>query len=381
MTGGGDPEGLPHVNDTTQWGVAGTDLGVPVEHRGRLYIFFGDVPEFDDADPIVYTTDPDPEPHGFRMIPIRQGGPGTSFRPLTVPGLTKTGYLGTNETATGAFSYDGRLYVFVITGNDEPVSSLVSSPDPARDFDLHFRVSDSNGKFWQISPRVVENADCPGLPSDTGVLLWGQAGCGVYLAWMGLEPSRGPSEDLKYYAGPGTPWSGRESDAVALFSVPNITQLSVAWLPGAGRWLMLYSRAFPDSPRESVVCRAAKMPWDWSEEATIFDPEREGAFARYMHEPGRDGRLDSRRGGFGWALLQGLVERLVGGQKTGAGWAYAPFLLNRYTRWDPRERIATIYYLMSTSVPYQVMLMRSQIRFPKNPTQAPRSPGATASGI
>ncbi len=360
MTGGGDPEGLPYINDTAEWGISGTDLGVPVEHRGRLYIFFGDVPEFDDADPIVYTTDPDPEPHGFRMIPILQGGPGTSFRPLTVKGLTETGYLGTNETPTGAFSYDGRLYVFVITGDDEPVSSLVSSPDPARDFDLHFRVSDSNGKFWQISPWVVDNASWPGLPSGAGVLLWGQAGCGVYLAWMELE--QGPSEDLRYYAGPGTPWSERESEAVSLFLVPRITQLSVTWLPEIRRWLMLYSRAFPDSPREGIVCRIGKTPWDWSGEETIFDPDRDGAFGRYMHEPGRDDGLDSRRGG--WAtFLQDLLKLLVQKTRGNSGWVYAPFLLNRYTRWEPQERIATIYYLMSTNAPYQVMLMRSQLEF------------------
>lgn len=344
MTGDYDPEGLPHVNDTTRWGVAGTDLGVPVEHEGRLYILFGDVPEFDDADPISYTTDSDP--HGFRLTPILEGGPGTSFRPLTVKGLTKTGYLGTNETPTGAFSYDGRLYVCVITGNTEPVSSLVSAADPANDFDLHHQISDSGGKFWQIAPQVVENADWTGLPSGSGdgVLLWGQAGRGVYLAWMALEPGRGPSADLRYYAGPEAPWSERESDAVALFSVPNVTQLSVSWVPEARRWLMLYSRAFPDSPREGIVCRAAALPWDWSVEATIFDPNRDGAFGRYMREPGRGG----------------LLTRLL---RPGSGWAYAPFLLDRYTRWDPRKQTATIYYLMSTSVPYQVMLMRSQVWF------------------
>lgn len=367
-TGDADPEGLPHINNTTEWGVAGTDMGAPVEHQGKLYIFFGDVPEFDDADPIAYTTDPDPEPHGFRLTPVLQDGPGTSFRPLRVKRLTDTGYLGTNETPTGAFSYDGRLYVFVVTGDDKPVSSLTSSADPGSDFELHRQISDSSGKFWQVAPWVVNNSDWPGLPENTGdgVLLWGQAGRGVYLAWMKLEPGRGPSGELRYYTGLEMPWSERESDADSLFPVPNITQLSVAWLPEVQRWLMLYSRAYPDLPREGIVCRVAKTPWDWSEEVTIFDPARDGAFGRYMHEPGSDDGLDAEPPRAGWSrvpFLRNLAKLLARKIRDNPGWAYAPFLLNRYTRWDPQERTAKIYYLMSTSVPYQVMLMRTELEF------------------
>ena len=87
-TGDYDPEGLPHINNTAEWGVVGTDLGVPVEHREKLYIFFGDVMEFDDATPIAYTTELDPEPHGFPLTPILQDGPGTNFRSFNARGLT-----------------------------------------------------------------------------------------------------------------------------------------------------------------------------------------------------------------------------------------------------------------------------------------------------
>ena len=110
---------------------------------------------------------------------------------------------------------------------------------------------------------------------------------------------------------------------------------------------MLYTRASLAHPHESVVCRAAKTPWEWSEEITIFNPDREGAFTKYMHEPGEDDLN----------LLP--PER----PSADSGWAYAPFLLNRYTRWDAQCRKATIYYLMSTNSPYQVMLMCSQLHF------------------
>ena len=353
VTGDYDPEGLTHINCTGQWGIEGTDLGVPVEHRGNLFIFFGDVPSADDADPILYTSDLDPEPHGFQLHPILQDGPGTCFRPFNVKDLSSKGYLGTNETPTGAFSYGDRLYVFVVTGNTNPVSYLSSSADLAADFDLHYKISDTTGKFWQIAPWVVNNAQWPGLPAQTGegVLLWGQGlteeGWSAYLAWMALPPGQDSPVNLRYYRGPDICWSDEQQEAIPLFSMPDVSALSVGWIAEVGRWLMLYTRASPAHPRESIVCRVAETPWEWSEEITIFNPEREGAFTKYMHEPGEDDLN----------LLP--PERPY----ADSGWAYAPFLLNRYTRWDDRCGIATIYYLMSTNSPYQVMLMRSQLCF------------------
>ena len=353
ITGDYDPEGLTHINCTGQWGIEGTDLGVSVEHQGNLFIFFGDVPSANDADPIVCTTtDLDPEPHGFQLHPILQGGPGTCVRPFNVKGLSNKGYLGTNETPTGAFSYGDRLYVLVITGNLNAVSYLSSSADLAADFDLHYEISDTTGKFWQIAPWVVNNAEWPGLPCETGdgVLLWGQglneAGWSVYLAWMALPPGQHSLVSLQYYRGPGISWSDEQQEAIPLFFMPDVSALSVGWIPEVRRWIMLYTRASLAHPRESIVCRVAKTPWEWSEEITIFNPERDGAFTRYMHEPGEDDLN----------LLP--PER----PSADSGWAYAPCLLHRYAQWDAQCRTATIYYLMSTNSPYQVMLMRSQLR-------------------
>lgn len=43
------------------------------------------------------------------------------------------------------------------------------------------------------------------------------------------------------------------------------------------------------------------------------------------------------------------------------GFAYGPYLLNRYTTYDAAADIATIVYLMSTGKPYQVQVMPSYI--------------------
>jgi hypothetical protein len=354
MTGDSDPEGLPHINHTGRWGIEGTDMGVPVEHQGKLFILFGDVPSADDADPVVYTTDLNPEPSGFRLHPILCGSPGAGFRPFNVKGLSNKGYLGTNETPTGAFDYDGRLYVFVVVGNNNPASYLSASAESATDFEVRCVISGPSGKFWQIAPWVINNAEWPGLPRESGdgLLLWGQSlkgsGWSVCLAWMPLPPDQHEPVSLKYYRGSNLSWSDEQQEAVPLFFMPEVSTLSVGRIPEIGRWLMLYTRASLARPRESIVCRVAKTPWEWSDEITIFNPERDGAFTRYMHEPGEDD-------------LHLMPPKRPSAD---SGWAYAPFLVDRYTRWDAQSRTATIYYLMSTNSPYQVMLMRSQLRFP-----------------
>src|SRR3954452_9131901 len=62
-----DPDGLtltpgmrPHANFAGRWGVTGVDLGANVEHRGQLFIFFGDVPQSSNASP--------PAPHDADLV-------------------------------------------------------------------------------------------------------------------------------------------------------------------------------------------------------------------------------------------------------------------------------------------------------------------------
>ena len=71
LTGASDPVDRPHHQDTREFSLRGTDLGIPVQHRGRLWFFFGDSDKFDfgpldfygDDDPFGWTDD-DPEPDG-----------------------------------------------------------------------------------------------------------------------------------------------------------------------------------------------------------------------------------------------------------------------------------------------------------------------------
>lgn len=340
-------ESLPHINDTTLWDVVGTDMGVPVVHQNRLYFVFGDVKAFNDRDPVAFTDDNSPEPAGIRLNPVLSGGTNPRFKALTIAGWPP---LGTIETPTAAFSYLGRLYVFVISGG----AQLVSAIDAWQDFDLNYSLG---GQFALVAASVIRNGDHQGLPSNTGdgLLVWGWSGWNVHLLWTPLDgnwnPQRAtppaPSLPAWYFAGEGRSWSRVPSDAQRLFSLPSVTHLSVSWREGPQRWLMLYTMVSPDRPYNGVFARAGISPWQWSEEVLIFQPFRDGALTKYMHEPGQDN------------LYQYPPPLNRDG---GHSWAYAPFLIDRYTTWDLRERILTFYFTMSTAIPYQVMLMRSDLK-------------------
>jgi hypothetical protein len=378
VTGDYDPQGLAHVNNTVPWGVNGVDLGANTEHDGKLFFFFGDVPKTQhprpgvpsspahDADLVAYTTDVSPEPNGIHLIPVlRSDGLFDPFQLRPQIGSPPFPLL-TNQTPTGAFSYNGRAYVFAVENHDPNVlpygfwvSYLSSSCEPTRSgvFDIHSRVSQGNkARFLQVAPWVVKNAEIPGLPSSQGdgLIMIGHAGLQVSLAWMPLVPGRHPDPNqIQYWLGDpvGPPdgdtrmrrtsaWSPpgnqslHEELAKPLFHTQyGWTSLSVGRIKENGLWILLSQKGFsptvnPDGP---IVARVAATPWELSQadEVILFDPRRDDPQGQFLH--------------FG-------------------GFAYGAYLLNRYTRWHAGEQIVTLWYLMSTFSPYQVQLMRSQIR-------------------
>ena len=388
LTGGYDPEGKPFLNDTVPWRVAGTDLGANTEHNGRLYFFFGDVvptpgsswPPYD-SDLIAFTQDPSPEPHGFRLTPVVRDG---AFYPFTVrfPNEPATGtQLLRDDTPTGAFSYGGKVHVFFAWHDasipDHPFhSSLASSPDPSQPRPFQFRGHIST-KFSQVAPWVITNSDVAGLPSakGQGLVLFGQGGTpdghgGVFLGWLPLESDRDPELSRMWYysdaTDPSRRWTTNASSAIPLFKTRWFwSSLSVGRIPQTGLWILLYQRTLrPKATEESIVARMARAPSEFVDateagEIPIFTPAKDGAYR--VIAGAADGTVLSR--GFmhreGSPVADGL-DRLpptIGG----SGFAYGAYLINRYTRWDAATRTVTIYYLMSTGMPYQVQLMRTEI--------------------
>jgi hypothetical protein len=371
-------------------GVLGVDLGANTDHDGKQLFFFGDVPRGPrtvdpphDADLVAYARTL--TPGALELAPVLdQYG---MFAPFTVLWDGAPSIPLTNQTPTGAFSHAGKAYVFVLVfegakGESLPtwvdgakvVSLLTSSSDPAsgQPFELVLRLSES--KFWQVAPWVVRNSDHPGLPPEStgmehGVIMLAgghnpQSNAdAVHLAWMPLPvQAQNPRDRIRYYRGPPDLWTSDadEAAAVPLWQLlPGYTSVSVAWIEEADRWVALYSKALHDPPRHHrarrpIVARIAPTLADLAhaKEIVAFDPCREAAYGSYMHWPDLD------------PLHAEGSDRRLGWPQRDPGWAYGAFIVAPLTRWDPEERTLMLSYLMSTSRPYQVQLMRSWFQVP-----------------
>jgi len=357
----------PTLNQTrARFGVAGTDLGAPFEHQGRLYVLFGDTigrrPE-PGVDSFAFSDDRNPEDClALEFVTERPG----LFLPLRVPGISQGAY----EVPTGGLSNGQVMYVFfktdAVDGRPASRSVLAASADGGRTFRVVYDVSRS--KFLTTQPVSVDNAEVPGLPESegAGVLLWGMGEYRASDPYLGYVPLA-RIEDRSAWrffagldAGSGVPrWSTEEADAAPLFSQPCLGEGAGYWSPHLGKWLMVYdcSPSGHGQPK-GVNVRAADAPWGpWSGAEVLFDPRRDEGYCRFIHVSWQVERCDS-----------------LGPENRRNDWGglYAPYLIPRFTAGD--DAAITIYYLLSTWNPYQVVLMRSRLeRAPSRQVEAPAS--------
>ena len=404
LTGSTDPAGLPILNysgpggELRDAGVEGVDMGASVVHQGRLFIYFGDVveterilhPRLPGADLVGFTTDTDLRPGGFRLRPVK-GGDGL-FEPFSVD--SGIGALPRARTPTGGFSYrvgnTDTMFVFSLWSDpsnphkDWPTTVLASKLDPSQPGAYHKEFTFSYFRFLSVVPIVVKNAAHAGLPSQDGdglILLAGGAVDAVHLAWMKLDPNRGPLlSTVRYYTGnPGNPWSAasgldeataradwkrataHEDEAKTLVQLPPyFASVSAAYLADAKRWVLLYNTAGfelhntqTQKPALPIIARFAENPWDWSDEVEVFNPCRDLAFSHFIHWTGLDD-IDVRVGP--------PVNRDPEAWNIERGHAYGAFILTPFTRWDGSTQVLTLSYLMSTFNPYQVHVMRTRLQ-------------------
>ena len=386
LTGNRDPDGLPHINDSTTVGIGGTDLGFPVQHGDSLVFLFGDqfgLPDQIDMDPIGVSGASGADIDGFPLSYVTEGG---RFRPFQVTQLSP---LKNFETPTGGFSHAGRLWAFLnkkVEGTPNTQTLLASADDQRHDFQLHYSLTYVANQGGPPPPpglaghhllslagsRVVNSADWPQLKSQAAecLLICGQAFGPerAHLAYVDLPldtPHVASQHDatqlkVKYFAGlesNGLPrWDDDPTLAQQLFELHKaVTFVSYSWVPGLNRWLAMYTEARPfdehwnpdhdpgEPPwRRPIVVRSAPAPWGpWSERMPLVYPAE--AYANHwLTDPAREGLGP---GGIG-------------------GWLYCPALVERFTRWDPETHTATIHYLVSAGDPYHVHLMRAALRPP-----------------
>lgn len=359
LTGETDRErGEPTLNRTeSRFGLAGTDLGASFEHDGKLYFFFGDTigartgreqegqqRKGQGNDSVAFSDDFAPDDCLKLTFITDTNG---RFRSPRVPGVSLLNF----EVPTGGFSLNGTMYVFFTTDHSEQRvmgrSLLARSRDDARSFEFVYNLSTE--KFINVAPVVVDNAEIPGLPQTQGqgVLLWGSGPyrrSDPFLAYLPASSVEQP-QTLRFFAGldgDNRPrWSAEEPQAVPLFSHPCIGELSVAWNPFLKKWLMLYNCGDP----RGINFRAADEPWGpWSGAQVLFQPWEDQGYCHFIHVSWKAQRCDN--------VHDPKRQNVWGGE-------YGPYLIPQLTTGDDAR--TTIYFVMSTWNPYNVMLMKATL--------------------
>jgi hypothetical protein len=317
-----------------RFGVAATDLGSSFEHRGKLYFLFGDTwGRPGDRDALAWTTSNSPEKILLQFHRDRDG----KWLPLTVPGIKQ----GAFEVPSGGISVAGVMYVVCTTDHSAKKvmgrSVLASSHDDGRTFKRLYELS--RGKFINVSM----------WSADGWVYIYGS---GAYrkssVCLARVKPADlGDRSRLRYFAGTGPQgqprWSAREADAVPLFRHDVVGEFSVAYLKPVKRYVMLYNSGAP----RGITMRSAEAPWGpWSGGTVVFDPWRDQGYGHFMHISAKSKKPKDK-------LSDPKRADEWGGE-------YGPYLMARFTSESAGR--CRIYYTMSTWNPYQVVVMRSDLK-------------------
>lgn len=346
------PEGKPTLSQTGErFGVIATDLGSSFEHKGRLYFLFGDTwGRPGGKDVLAWTTSNDPE----AILLDFHRAPDGKWLPLAVPGVR----LGPFEVPSYGVSIGGDIYV-VLTTDHSPEKTMgrsvvARSRDDGRTFDKLYDLSDD--KFINVALWT----------SGQWLYVFGSGDyrrSSVCLARVKPADFRRPSK-LSYLSGMdagGSPqWSPRQRDATPLFEHDVVGEFSVAFCEPVGRYVMLYNSTKP----RGITMRSAATPWGpWSDGQVIFNPWRDEGYGHFIHLP-------FRLHGGGKTFHDPQREAEGGGE-------YGPYIISRFTTGTAEQ--CRLYYTMSTWNPYQVVLMRSDLRR-NRPGTGRRSSGIPKSG-
>ncbi len=346
----------PTLSQTfTQYGIRGTDLGNSFESGGLVYFLFGDtVGRLDHAlDTIATTNAGDPE-SGVRLDFLKSGNDYLTIQP---PGIS----MGAFEVPVAGINLGGQVYVAVSTNHSEDRSTdrsvLTKFTLPASFQPLRTISQLPDGHFVKMSLHI-DPGTATGLPSGGPfVFVWGTGPYRKSDAYLSIVPAAQfeSGKGTQYFAGldaSGAPtWSDKESDARAIVQNGTMGDLSVTWCKDLSLWLMTYDSRAP-APA-GILFSYSRTPWGpWSAPQLIFNPIRDGAMGKFIHNP--QSNPDD-----------GLAGPVIGkGQANpGAvrGGDYAPYVVERWTKVQGSE--LSIYYVLSTWNPYVVVLMKSRLHF------------------
>lgn len=397
-----DDPSLPHFTRTwTEYGITGMDLGIPVEHNGSLYLYFGDTGGSlsdpliaDDIYPLpggtsyaqnfksVGVVTPEvrlgvPEPlAGLRLNMITRYSPPIFFPVMDVAGHQAKANpvvsdnpdlsIGFN-VPTGGFSFDGSIYLFVAssvgTGDGRPVmtqSHLIRAEGSVNEFTAEYFVDDwvHDYKFINICSVIFNTADWPELnaPPGLGLLIYGSGkyrDSDVFLAWAPLTQGRRPAiptpDNWNYFIGLSAKGpefvKGSRAQAISMVGIENRNPVHAATDNRVSdNFVGEFSVTWVSGLNHwlllwgGIGAAVSRTPWGpWMRLGYDFVTD---PLAGNPNRPSRDAGVVPAQ----W-LVPDSVSHRVEGVPYGPG--YGTYALQRYFRWDPEQGIATVYTLVS----------------------------------
>jgi hypothetical protein len=333
--------------------IRGAELGYSFEHEGRAYFLFGDTMGrlARAADTIATTDVRDPEP-GIELNFLTVGD---QYLTIDPPGIS----MGASEVPVAGISLGSQMYVAVSTNFSKDRAtdrSVLTKLVPPSTFQPLRTISElPAGRFIKMSMHD-EPGPIAGLPpGGPFVLTWGTSKYRESDAYLSIVPVAQfeTGKGTRYFAGlnpAGAPlWSEKESDATPIVKDGTLGDLSVTWCKDLSLWLMTYDRR---TPVAGIAFSYSHTPWGpWSEPQVLFNPVRDVAFGKFIHNP--QAQPDDGVAGpvFG-PKNQANAAAIRGG-------AYAPYVVERWTKAKDSE--LDLYYVLSTFNPYVVVLMKSRL--------------------
>lgn len=342
----------------------GTDIGTSFEANGRVVFLFGDTRaenpnvNLGAVDPIGFSTTTDGD-SPLQLNFFTQANGTTLW--ITPPGIKMAG----DDVPNAGIALSDGIYFVVNTGADHTLgndyyrnaySVLVRFNEAAKTFTTGRTISRSADGHFVFTGLQASGPD---------VYMFGTGKYRASDIYLSQTPASGfwAGTGTRYFAGRvnGQPtWTTSEAAAVPVIQDnplngppwpngnPSVGNLNVGYSPDLGMWLMTFDGGRQSAATRGLYFTYAKDPWGpWATPQLIFNGVRDNGLGVFIHNPGA-------------VPSDGLTGPTIGPNDpvTTAGAAYAPSLINRFTR--VTGNTLRIYYLVSTWNPYTVIKMRSE---------------------
>lgn len=357
LTGDYDKERRkPTLNQTaSRWGIKGTDLGVPFEYNGKVYIPFGDIiRNFGEAPEVIATTTATDPEAGVKLDFLNHNG---KLLIVSPPGIDMGPF---NGTMSG-IGLDGHLYFIIQSGwvgksfaREFSVLTRFDPPYSSTSFHPLRTVSRMPGGHFVYAQAREQPGNIPGLPpGGPYVLMWGSdmyRKASLYLQVVptkSFEDGRGTKYFASVDAAGNVTWSDREADAAPVINDAQFGGWSMAWCKELRLWLLAHDHQDPPGS----LLAWSRTPWGPWQQLLLYRAHRDHALGVYLHDPSRhpsDG-------------LAGPVVGIVQPERWEEVWgaAYAPGLIERWIKVEGGR--LTLCYLQTSWNPYVTLLMKTAI--------------------